>query len=110
VVRRTNQAAPMNGDEVRDTWFLDGGSWWGPGRCSGYRARPVNDLLRQVAVELDAGRPARPLIDNALFAQGSGPSAYNIDAVDWFLHRLLLAEDHVGPGGASTDPGVMPTK
>jgi hypothetical protein len=104
VVRRVSEAAPVTGDEVQDTWFLDGGSWWGPGRCSGYLTHQVNDLLRQVAAELDAGRPARPLIEKALFAQRSGPSTYNVDAVDWFLGRLLLAEDHVGPDGPSADP------
>jgi hypothetical protein len=104
VARRISEAAPVTGDEVRDTWFLDGGSWLGAGRCSGYLTRPVNDLLRRVAAKLNAGRPARPLIKNALFAQGSGQSAYNVDAVDWFLDQLLLARDDVGPAGSSADP------
>ena len=41
----------MNGDEVRHTWFLDGH----------YAVSEVDDLLRRVAAELDAGRPAGPL-------------------------------------------------
>ncbi len=49
----------MNGDEVRDTWFLRS--------RTGYDASEVDDLLDRVATELDAGRPGGPLIENATF-------------------------------------------
>ena len=52
---------PVNGDEVRDARFLNG---------DGYDAGQVDDLLRRVAVELDAGRPAGPLIAGATFPPG----------------------------------------
>jgi hypothetical protein len=104
VARRISEAAPVTGDEVRDTWFLDGGSWWGSGRCDGYYTYQVNDLLRRVAAELDAGRPAGPLIADATFQKQSGERAYNVDSVDWFLNQLLLAEDDVVPDETSADP------
>jgi hypothetical protein len=85
----------VTGDEVRDMWLLDGG---------GYRASEVDDLLSGVAAELDAGRPARPLIENATFRTGSGKKGYDFDAVDWLLEQLLLPEDYVEPGEAVADP------
>jgi hypothetical protein len=104
VARPNGYAPPVNGDEIRDTWFLDGGSWWGSGACDGYLASEVDDVLRRVAAELDAGRPAGPLIENAMFRLGKGRRAYNTDAVDWFLDQLLLSQDRFGPAGATTDP------
>jgi DivIVA domain-containing protein len=75
----------VNGGEARDTWFFPG--LWG------YDAAEVDDLLARVAAELDAGRSADPLIENARFR--AGRRGYDIDAVDWFLGQLL---SHPGPG------------
>jgi DivIVA domain-containing protein len=100
VARRIGQVAPVTGDEVRDTWFLD--------TDGGYLAPDVDELLRRVAAELDAGRPAGPLIENATFRPTSWRKkysrGYDIDAVDWFLGQLLRLQDHAGPGGTSADP------
>ena len=52
-------ASPVNGDEVRGTWFFRRESLWG------YDAPAVDDLLARVASELDAARPASPLVENA---------------------------------------------
>ena len=72
----------MNGEEVRDTRFMSG-AW-------GYDVTEVDDLLRRVAVELDAGRSAGPLIENVTFRRaGLGRSGYDVDAVDWLLNQLL---------------------
>jgi DivIVA domain-containing protein len=96
----------VDGDEVRGTRFARG-------RTEGYDAAEVNDLLGRVAAELDAGRSAGPLIENATFRRKSftatgqswdsrhgatsrrlfglpipTPSQYDIDAVDWFLDQL----------------------
>lgn len=84
----------MNGDEVRDTWFL--------GSQRGYDASEVDDLLDRVAAELDAGRPGGPLIENATFQKKNG--GYDVDAVDWFLDQLILHPGHVGRPGTSADP------
>jgi hypothetical protein len=46
----------VNGDEVRDTWFCPSQRL----EVAGYDARQVDDLVRRVAAELDAGRPAGP--------------------------------------------------
>ena len=75
----------VTGDQVRDTTFLTGG---------GYDVAEVDDLLGRVAVELDAGRSAEPLISNAAFRKrGDG---YDIIAVDWFLGQLLRQEGNDG--------------
>jgi DivIVA domain-containing protein len=84
----------VNGDEVRRTWFLDGG----------YAASEVDDLLRRVVAELDAGRPAGPLIENATFRRPHMSRGYDIDAVDWFLDQLLLRPGHAELAGTSADP------
>jgi hypothetical protein len=96
----------VTGDEVRDTWLLDAGSWWasGEGSRTGYRASEVDDLLRRVAAELDAGRPAGPLIENTAFRSRGGKKGYDVEAVDWFLEQFLLPQDHIEPGEASTNP------
>jgi len=52
-------ASPVNGDEVRGTWFFSRESLWG------YDTSAVDDLLARVASELDAARPAGPLAENA---------------------------------------------
>jgi hypothetical protein len=90
------EAAPVNGDEVRDTWLLSpsGGGYEGP---------EVDDLLRRVAAELDAGRPAGSLIESAAFGIRSG-KGYDIDAVDWFLGELLLGLGHTEQAEADADP------
>jgi hypothetical protein len=62
----------VTGDEVRDTWFLPGGGWWGGGSVPEYLASDVDGLLRRVAAELDAERPAGPLIENTVFRSGKG--------------------------------------
>jgi len=80
--------------EVWDTWFMHGG---------GYLASDVDGLLSRVAAELDAGRPAGPLIENTTFRMGTGNKAYDIDAVDWFLDQLL-PQDHRGSARTSADP------
>src|SRR6516225_1315379 len=72
--------APVNGEEVRGTSFRRRSA-------GGYSAIEVDDLLRRVAAELDAGQPAGPLIANATFQSG-GKRSYDIDAVDWFLGQL----------------------
>jgi hypothetical protein len=105
VARRGRWILAVNDDEIHGAWFLDGGSrWWGPGLRSGYDALEVDELLRRVAAELDARRPAGPLIENTTFQRGSGERTYNVDAVDWFLDQLLLTEDHAEPDGTSADP------
>ena len=85
----------MNGDEVRNVRFSRGR----------YRAAEVNDLLGRIAAELDAGRPAGPLIANATFPQ-AGPfrSGYDTDAVDWFLEQLRRRDDPAGMARADADP------
>ena len=90
----------MNGDEVRDTWFLRSGSQY-----NGYDASEVDDLLRRVAAELDAGRPAGPLIEHAAFRQRwSKRNTYDGDAVDWFLDQLILRAGDAELAGPSDDP------
>lgn len=97
MARHVSEAAPVTGGEIQDTWFLDGG-------VTGYLASEVDELLRQVAAELDAGRPARPLIENTTFRSGRGKKGYDVDAVDWFLDQLLLPQDHGETGETSADP------
>jgi hypothetical protein len=90
----------VNGDEIRDTWFLRSGSQY-----NGYEAAQVDDLLRRVAAELDAGRPAGPLIENAAFGQRwRKRSTYDVDAVDWFLDQLILRAGDTELAGPSDDP------
>jgi DivIVA domain-containing protein len=86
----------VNGDEVRDARFLTGG---------GYDAGQVDDLLCRVAVELDAGRPAGPLIAGTTFPPGGvrWSRGYDIGAVDWFLDQLLRRED-ASQARTSADP------
>jgi DivIVA domain-containing protein len=84
----------VNGDEVRAVRF-------GAGRFEAYAAGEVDDLLRRVAAELDAGRPVGPLIENARFSRRSG---YDVDAVDWFLSHLLVASGCSELAGIGGDP------
>ena len=50
----------MNGDQVRGTSFHPVGK-----DNAGYRARDVDELIRRVVAELDAGRSVGQLIKNA---------------------------------------------
>jgi len=104
----------VNGDIIRDLRIMS--------RGSGYDTSQVDDLLRRIAVELDAGRPAGPVIENATLRTRAAGRPYDIDAVDWFLDELLLRPGHAGLAGSSADPwrdlaiaqltrgGVDPTK
>jgi DivIVA domain-containing protein len=58
---------PVTGDEVRSVRFPEG---------SGYDRSEVDDLVDRIAAELDAGRSAGPLIQNALFGKGSRRAGY----------------------------------
>jgi DivIVA domain-containing protein len=85
----------VNGDEVRNVKFS-------PGL---YSAAEVNDLLERVAAELDAGRPAGPLIGDELFPQaGSRRSGYDTGEVDWFLDQLRRREDPSEADRLNADP------
>jgi DivIVA domain-containing protein len=88
----------VNGDEVRDTWFL-------PARREGYNESQVDDLLLRLAAELDAGRPAGPLIRNVTFTRRSGAAGYDVEAVDWFLEEFLRRrKGHPGQDRTDIDP------
>ncbi len=87
-------ARPVTGDKIRDTTFLTGGR--------GYDVAQVDDLLRRVAEELDAGRRAEPLIKNAIFRTGN--KGYDIGAVDWFLGQLLVQPGQAELAELSSDP------
>ena len=84
----------MNGDEVRAVRFLAG---------YGYDAPQVDDLLRRLAAELDAGRPGGPLIANATFRRTVG-YGYEGEAFDWFLEEFLRQESQPEPAGMNADP------
>jgi DivIVA domain-containing protein len=97
----------VNGDEIRDVRFLDGG----------YDAAQVDDLLRRISVELDEGRPAGPLIAGAAFRPAMitpqragvmfrriGPRGYDTEAVDWFLDQLRGRENYSEPPEMGADP------
>ena len=101
MARPGSYAPSVNGDVVRDTWFLRNS--WLQGRA-GYEAPEVDDLLRRVAAELDTGRPAGPLIENATFRRKHISGGYDIDAVDWFFDQLLLRPGHTQLAGISADP------
>jgi DivIVA domain-containing protein len=84
----------VTGGKIRDTTFLTGGL--------GYDIAQVDDLLRRVAEELDAGRPVEPLIRSAIFQMAA--DGYDIGAVDWFLGQLLLRPRLSEPAELSADP------
>jgi hypothetical protein len=88
----------VKGVEVRDTFFISNSS-----ALLGYDSGEVDDLLRRVAAELDAGRSARPLIENARF-QTWARRPYDIDAVDWVLDQILRCSDRSELAGLSADP------
>jgi DivIVA domain-containing protein len=81
-MERKGPGQPVTGDEVRNVRFPEG---------SGYDRSEVDDLLNRIAAELDAGRPAGPLIQNALFRKRPR-AGYHWRAVDLFLEQLLAAE------------------
>jgi DivIVA domain-containing protein len=93
--RPVSYGPPVNGDEVLNTRFLTRG---------GYDASEVDALLRRVAAELDAGRPAGPLIENATLRARPGERGYDVDAVDWFLNQLLVGPEDAELPGISADP------
>jgi DivIVA domain-containing protein len=72
----------VNGDDVRNVKFGNGG----------YDKPQVDDLLDRIAAELDAGRPAGPLIANATIKTRNSLHGYEVGAVDWFLKQLRTAE------------------
>ena len=80
------------------------------GEFEAYEAREVDDLLRRVAAELDAGRPAGPLIESARFwrrrenFRTRATQGYDVEAVDWFLSHLLLPPDRSKLAGIGGDP------
>ena len=105
MARPGSNAPPVNGRQVRDTLFCPAGATAVPG----YDAEQVDDLLRCVAAELDAGGSARRLIQNATFRKRTYRRKYDIDAVDWFLDQFLLPPDYCEPGGIADDPwGDLP--
>jgi hypothetical protein len=69
----------VKGDDVRGVKF--------PQCRGGYRAADIDELLNCIAAELDAGRPAGPLIANATI-HWSSFGGYDVAAVDWFLVQL----------------------
>jgi hypothetical protein len=93
-----NDADPCDpvasGDEVRNITF-------GKGHCD---AAQVSDLLDRIAAELDAGRPAGPLIENATLKNRLLPAGYDRGAVDWFLEQLWLRENPAGADRMNADP------
>lgn len=100
MARPDSDDLPMNGDRVRDVRFR---------RIGVYDACEVDELLRRIAVELDAGRPAGPLIADATFRQirtspRRQPWTYDHEAVDWFLEQLQRQEDHPEPARIEADP------
>jgi hypothetical protein len=76
----------VNGGQVRNTRIL----LVPHHEIAGYDQRQVDDLLLRVAAELDARRPAGPLIENAAFRIRTYRKRYDIDAVDWLLGQLSL--------------------
>jgi hypothetical protein len=92
-------AWPVTGDQVRDATFYTKTSLTGGWV---YDAAQVDDLLRRVADELDAGRPAGPLIRKAAFGKRS--YGYDIGAVDWFLGQLLFCPGPAELAELSADP------
>jgi len=103
VARPDSNAPPVNGDEV---WAVR----FSAGEFEAYEAREVDDLLRRVAAELDAGRPAGPLIESARFwrrrenFRTRATQGYDVEAVDWFLSHLLLPPDRSKLAGIGGDP------
>ena len=95
----SSNAPCVTGDQVRDT------SFWPPLRGgTGYDSREVDDLVRRVAAELDADRPAGPVIEHTALRTRSWGRRYDIDAVDWFFGQYLLLPGYVELAGIDADP------
>jgi hypothetical protein len=89
----------MNADEVRNARLRETGA------PVSYDAAEVDDLLNRAAVELDAGRPAGPLITNAtLGLRGRGSCGLELQAVDWFLDQMRRREDPTEQARLNADP------
>lgn len=89
---------PVNGDQVRDTWFCPARGY------DGYDAAQVDDLIRRVATELDAARAAGPVVENVRLGVRRNGRRYDIDAVDWFLGQFLRPPGQPERAGSSDDP------
>jgi len=86
---RAYDGPPVIGAEVRDTGFLRP-----RGKLTrGYDAAAVEELLRRLGAELDAGRQVGSMIEKAEFRDRRGTEAYDAAAVDWFLEMLRCRED-----------------
>jgi DivIVA domain-containing protein len=70
----------VTGDEVRAVTFRE--------KLRGYRPSDVDDLLKRVAHELDAGRSPVPLLESATFR--AKIRGYHPADVDRFLDRLRM--------------------
>ena len=84
----------LNADEVRNVKFGKGD----------YDASQVNDLLARIAAELDAGRPAGPLIANATLKKRQRAVGCHMGQVDWFLEQLRRREDPAEADRMNADP------
>jgi DivIVA domain-containing protein len=93
-----NDASPddpvLNGHAVRSVTFR---------RIGGYDTSQVNALLDRIAAELDAGRPAGPLIARATFGRQQF-RGYAVGPVDWFLEQLRRHEDPAEADRRNADP------
>jgi DivIVA domain-containing protein len=70
----------VTGDEVRAVSFRE--------KLRGYRPSDVDDLLKRVADELDAGRSPAPLLEGVNFREKF--RGYHPADVDQFLDRLRM--------------------
>jgi hypothetical protein len=95
-----SDALPVNGAQVRNTRIL----LTPHHEIAGYDTRQVDDLVLRIAAELDARRPAGPLIENATLQRRIYRRRYDIDAVDWFLGQLLLPPGHSELAEIGADP------
>ena len=86
---RAHDGPPVTGDQVRDTGFLRPHG----NLARGYDVAEVDELLRLMAAELDAGRQVGPMIEKAEFRFRMGTQAYETPAADWFLEMLRCRED-----------------
>jgi hypothetical protein len=66
----------VTGNLLRSTKVMQG-AW-------GYNVAEVGDLVARAAAEMDDGRPAGPLIENAALSRArfNWTSAYDVEAVD----------------------------
>ncbi len=95
MARPASHVPSVNADEVRDVRF----------RRGSYDAAEVDDLHSRLGTELDAGRPAGPLIANAAFrSKGLLGRGYAVESVDWFLDQLRSREDYCDLAGTGADP------